>query len=102
MGKAFWCYYAIVPDAIFKAADEAFGGIEIKELKSLVNLNSLQKATFEFLEFTYTLDKYSHFNLYWDNYLSRLKSFSRESVPFLFEMTITVAWEDLKAEIGIY
>ena len=47
---------AIVPDAIFKAADEAFGGIEIKELRSLVDLNSLQKATFELLEFTYTLD----------------------------------------------
>ncbi len=42
-------------DAIFKAADEVFGGIEISELKSLVDLNSLQNTTFELLEFTYTL-----------------------------------------------
>ncbi len=47
---------AIFPDAIFKAADEAFGGIEIKELRSLVNLNVLQKNTLELLELTYTLD----------------------------------------------
>ena len=47
---------AIFPDAIFKAADEAFGGIEIKELRSLVNLNSLQKNTLELLDLTYTLD----------------------------------------------
>lgn len=46
----------IYPDAIFQAADEAFGGIEIKELKSLVNLNSLQNSTLEFLDLTYTLD----------------------------------------------
>ena len=47
---------AIYPDAIFKAADEAFGGIEIKELRSLVNLSSLQEITLELLELTYTLD----------------------------------------------
>ena len=43
-------------DAIFKAADEAFGGIEISELKSLVDSNSLQNTTFELLESTYTLN----------------------------------------------
>ncbi len=30
-------FNAVYPDAIFQAADEAFGGIEIKELKSLVD-----------------------------------------------------------------
>ena len=49
-------FNAIYPDAIFKAADEAFGGIEIKELRSLVNLSSLQNITLELLELTYTLD----------------------------------------------
>ncbi len=47
---------AIYPDAIFQTADEAFGGIEINELKSLVNWNSWQKITLELLELTYSLD----------------------------------------------
>lgn len=46
----------VYPDAIFKAADEAFGGIEINELKSLINLSLLQKITLELLESTYVLD----------------------------------------------
>ena len=46
----------VYPDAIFKAADEAFGGIEVKEIKSLVNLNKLQDIALELLNFTYTLD----------------------------------------------
>ncbi|MGB5636156.1 MAG: DUF29 family protein [Waterburya sp.] len=47
---------AVSPDAIFKAADEAFGGIEIKALKSLLNLNTLQNNALELLNLTYTLD----------------------------------------------
>ena len=47
---------ATYPDAIFKAADEAFGGIEIKELKSLVNLSLLKATTLELLDLTYTLN----------------------------------------------
>jgi hypothetical protein len=43
-------------DAILQAADEVFGGIEIKELKSLVNLNDLENITLELLELTYTLE----------------------------------------------
>lgn len=46
----------VYPDAIFKTADEAFGGIEIPELKSLVDISALQNITLEFLDFTYTLD----------------------------------------------
>ncbi|HHP7231395.1 MAG TPA: DUF29 family protein [Xenococcaceae cyanobacterium] len=49
-------FAATYPDAIFQAADEVFGGIEIKELRSLVNLSSLQNLTFELLEHTYNLD----------------------------------------------
>ena len=59
---------AIYPDAIFKAADEAFGGIEIKELKSLVNLSSLQNITLELLELTYTLDGDSMVQLICDRF----------------------------------
>lgn len=46
----------VYPDAIFKTADEAFGGIEIPELKSLVDISALQNITLELLDFTYTLD----------------------------------------------
>jgi hypothetical protein len=46
----------VYPDAIFKTADEAFGGIEIPELKSLVDISALQNLTLELLDFTYTLD----------------------------------------------
>ena len=59
---------AIYPDAIFKAADEAFGGIEIKELKSLVNLSSLQNITLELLDLTYTLDGDSMVQLICDRF----------------------------------
>ena len=59
---------AIYPDAIFQAADEAFGGIEINELKSLVNLNSLQKITLELLDLTYSLDGDSMVKLICDRF----------------------------------
>lgn len=59
---------AIYPDAIFQAADEAFGGIEIQELKSLVNLNSVQNITLELLELTYTLDGDSMVKLICDRF----------------------------------
>ncbi|BAZ46636.1 hypothetical protein NIES4102_36720 [Chondrocystis sp. NIES-4102] len=49
-------FKATYPDAIFKAADQVFGGVEIKELKSLVNLNTLQSTALQLLEFIYTLD----------------------------------------------
>lgn len=46
----------VYPDAIFKTADETFGGIEITELKSLVNISVLQNTTLELLDCTYKLD----------------------------------------------
>jgi hypothetical protein len=49
-------FQAIYGDAIFQAADETFGGIEIKQLKSLINLPSLQNTALELLETTYSLD----------------------------------------------
>lgn len=49
-------FAACYPDAIFKAADEAFGGIEIEELKSMINLATLQNTALELLELTYTVD----------------------------------------------
>lgn len=49
-------FSATYPDAILKAADEIFGGIEIKELKSLIDLAILQSTALELLELTYTLD----------------------------------------------
>lgn len=53
-----WSQYIedVYPDAIFKAADEAFGGIEVKEIKSLIDLSRLQNTALELLGFTYTLD----------------------------------------------
>lgn len=59
---------ATYPDAIFKAADEIFGGIEIKELKSLVNLNTLQNTALELLQFTHTLDGESLVELIGDRF----------------------------------
>ena len=47
---------ATYPDAIFQAADEAFGGIEISELKTLVDRDKLQATALELLNLTYTLD----------------------------------------------
>jgi hypothetical protein len=61
-------FKATYPDAIFKAADEAFGGIEIKELKSLVNLNKLQNTALELLQFTHTLDGESLVELIGDRF----------------------------------
>ena len=58
----------IYPDAIFKAADEAFGGIEVKEIKSLVNLNKLHNTTLELLNFTYTLDGNSMVDVICDDF----------------------------------
>ena len=46
----------VYPDAIFKAADEAFGGIEVKKIKFLVNSSKLEDTALELLDFTYTLD----------------------------------------------
>ncbi len=59
---------ATYPDAIFKAADEAFGGIEIQELKSLVKRDKLQNITLELLELTYTLDGDSMVKLICDRF----------------------------------
>ncbi|WP_019508440.1 DUF29 family protein [Pleurocapsa sp. PCC 7319] len=56
------------PDAIFKAADEAFGGIEIKELKSLVNFSLLKRTALELLNLTYTLDGDSMVELICDRF----------------------------------
>ena len=42
--------------------------IEIKELKSLVNLNSLQNITLELLDLTYTLDGDSMVQLICDRF----------------------------------
>ncbi len=61
-------FKATYPDAIFKAADEVFGGIEIKELKSLVNLNKLQNTALELLQFTHTLDGESLVELIGDRF----------------------------------
>jgi hypothetical protein len=49
-------FQATYADAIVQAADEIFGGIEIKELKSLINLPALQNTALELLETTYYLD----------------------------------------------
>ncbi len=65
----------VYPDAMFKAADETFGGIEIKKLKSLVDLSKLQNTTLELLEFTYTLDGNNMVNLICDRFpVGRLES----------------------------
>ncbi|WP_319419125.1 DUF29 family protein [Pleurocapsa sp. FMAR1] len=47
---------ATYPDAIFQAADEACGEIEIKQLKSLLDLARLQSITLKLLKLTYNLD----------------------------------------------
>ncbi len=49
-------FNATYPDAIFQAADEAFGGIEIKQLKSLLDLARLRSTALKLLELTYSLD----------------------------------------------
>ncbi|AFZ34125.1 protein of unknown function DUF29 [Stanieria cyanosphaera PCC 7437] len=61
-------FKAIYADAIFKAADETFGGIEITELKSLVDFNSLQNLALELLDLIYTLDADSIINLICDRF----------------------------------
>ena len=65
-----WLQYieSVYPDAIFKAADEAFGGIEVKEIKSLVNQSKLQNTALELLNFTYELDGNSMVDLICDRF----------------------------------
>ncbi len=61
-------FTASYPDAIFKAADEAFGGIEIEELQALVDLDLLQQDTLDLLDLTYTLDGNSMVKLICDRF----------------------------------
>ena len=47
----------VYTDAIFEAADEAFGGIEVEELKPLIDKNKLANIAKELLENTYNSDR---------------------------------------------
>lgn len=55
-------FQAAYPDAIVKAASEAFCGIKIKELKSLTNRFELENKALELLDLTYTMDGESLIN----------------------------------------
>jgi hypothetical protein len=54
--------------SIFKAASEAFGGIEMKELKYLINKLDLETTTLELLDLTYSMDNESLINKICDRF----------------------------------